>query len=174
MFSLDDFQYAIENTQVVLSPQRRLETFGTTLLNYYLITEEMDSVDESTVREGRILAERPEILTPSHLSRLLLEGFGEQAESFAKALGQQGKSLAILKYGFHVKKSDVRTYQVHEPLQAVADQVKEQVRDKNDPLAVVLTGVDDGWEVCLLKFMMDMVTASGSGNVDDLHQRGLL
>ena len=37
----DDFHYALENTKVVMPPQKRLETFGTTVLNYHLITEEM-------------------------------------------------------------------------------------------------------------------------------------
>jgi len=35
-----DFHYALENTKVILPPQKRLETFGTTVLNYHLITEE--------------------------------------------------------------------------------------------------------------------------------------
>jgi len=38
----------------------------------------------------------------------------------------------------------------------------------------VLTGVDDGWEVCLLKFALDMVLTSGNENVRDLKNRGLL
>jgi len=38
----------------------------------------------------------------------------------------------------------------------------------------VLTGVDDGWEVCLLKFALDMVLTSGNENVRDLKHRGLL
>jgi len=34
--------------------------------------------------------------------------------------------------------------------------------------------VDDGWEVCLLKFSLDMVLASGGEHVRDLRRHGLL
>ena len=58
-----DFHYALENTKVILPPQKRLETFGTTVLNYHLITEEMDAVNRMLVREGRIHAQKPELVT---------------------------------------------------------------------------------------------------------------
>jgi len=38
----DDFNYALENTRIVLAPTKRLDTFGTSLFNYFLVTEEMD------------------------------------------------------------------------------------------------------------------------------------
>lgn len=174
MLSIDDFQYALENTKVVVPPQQRLETFGATQLNYHLVTEEMDQVNESLVREGHILAAKPELLSPNYFSKLFLEGFGEQAEQFADILNKHGQHFAILKYGFNIKKSDIRTYQVHEPIASVIGRISDQVRDKNDPLAVVLMGVDEGWEVCLLKFMLDMVSASGSDNIDDLRKKGLI
>lgn len=170
----DDFNYALENTVVHQLPQKRLETFGTTVLNYHLITEEMDAIDHSIVREGRITAERPQIITPHHFHKLLLEGFGEQAEQFAGAINQAGHSFAVLKYGFQFSKAESNTNHIHEPLEAVLDKVKESVRERNDPMAVILSGVDDGWEVCLLKFMMDMVASSGQANIQDFRNKGFL
>ena len=72
----DDFQYAIENTQVILAPEQKIATFGTTSFRFYLISELMDRANEVRVRDGKIHADRPQILTPEHFSRLLLEGFG--------------------------------------------------------------------------------------------------
>jgi hypothetical protein len=172
--SADDFQYALENTRVVKAPERRLETFGTSILNYYLVTEEMDSANASRVREGTIVAEKPQIVSPANFHKLLLEGFGEEGERFAEKLNRNGHRMALLKYGFRMKKSDVRFYEVHEPVGAVIDRVKADVESKRDPLSAVLHGVDAGWEVCLLKFMFDMVAASGEGNIGDLRERGLL
>lgn len=174
MISSDDFSYALENTHVVRPPEQRLETFSTSVLNYYLITEDMDSVNLSRVREGSIHAERPQIISPQNFSKLLLEGFGEEAEKYADAFNEIGRHLAFLQYGFRVRKNDIRVYEVHEPLEAVTGKVCGQVEEKQDPLSAVLTGVDDGWEVCLLKFMMEMATASGEHNVRELKQRGLL
>jgi hypothetical protein len=170
----DDFHYALENTKVVMPPQKRLETFGTTVLNYHLITEEMDSVNRMRVREGRIHAHKPELLTPDKFAKLLLEGFGEKAERYADAVSEFASQLAVLKYGFTFRKDDVRRYDVTGALVEVTARVRAEVESRNDPLAAVLTGVDDGWEVCLLKFALDMVLTSGNETVRDLKHRGLL
>jgi len=174
MISSDDFSYALENTRVVRPPEQRLETFSTSVLNYYLVTEDMDSVNLSRVREGSIHAERPQIISPQNFSKLLLEGFGEEAGKYADAFNEIGRNLAFLQYGFRVKKNDIRVYEVHEPLDVVTGKVCDQIEEKQDPLSTVLTGVDDGWEVCLLNFMMEMATASGEHNVRELKMRGLL
>jgi hypothetical protein len=168
----DDFNYALENTRVVLAPTKRLDTFGTSLFNYFLVTEEMDHVNLSRVREGHIHAERPQIVTPQNIAGLFLEGFGEQGRRFAENLG--GQRLPFLKYGFRVSKSDIRSYDVHESLEDVAGKLKAELERKNEPLTALLTGVDDGWEVCLLKFMVDMIQASFPGNMGDFRERGML
>ena len=174
MISGDDFSYALENTQIVRHPEKRLETFSTSVLNYYLITEDMDRVNLSRVREGSIHAERPQIISPQNFSKLMLEGFGQEAERYAEALNQIGAQLTFLQYGFRVKKNDIRVYEINESLEMVTGKVEQQLDDKNDPLAAIVTGVDDGWEVCLLKFMMEIASASGEQNVRELRRRGLL
>ena len=174
MLSPDDFTYALENTRVLLSPSQRLDSFGTSLLNYFLVTEEMDAVNLSHVREGHIHAERPQIITPQNMSKLLLEGFGDQGRRFAEQISAQGTRFAFLKYGFRVSKSDIRSYDVHESLENVAGKLKVELQQKNEPLTALLTGVDDGWEVCLLKFMIDLISSSAPGNLGDFRERGML
>lgn len=174
MGALDDFQYAMENTRVVVPPERRLETFGTTNVHYVLITEDMDRVDLSRIREGRIEAERPEIISPQTMARLMLEGFGEEAAQFADAISAHGRNFTFLKYGFYIRRREIKMHEVYEPFEAVVARVAEQVKQKRDPFSAVVAGVDDSWEVCLLKFMMDLISSSGPGNVDDFRRRGLL
>jgi hypothetical protein len=174
MLSPDDFTYALENTRVLLAPSQRLDTFGTSLFNYFLVTEEMDMVNKSRVREGHIHAERPQIITPQTMAKLILEGFGDQGERYAEQLSAQAGRFSFLKYGFRVSKSDIRSYDVHESLENVSGKLKEELQRKNEPLTALLTGIDDGWEVCLLKFMVDMIAASAPGNMGDFHERGML
>ncbi len=174
MLNSDDFNYAMEQARVVLPPEKRLETFGDSFVNYYLVTEDMDQVNLSFVREGTIVAERPQIITPGNLSKFLLEGFGDQAEKYIDQVNEHAHKFAVLKYGFSVKKSDTRFYEVHEPLDQVIAKVKDDVVARKDPMATVLAGVDAGWEVALLKFMLDMILASGQTNIRDLRDRGLL
>src|SRR5437764_13580815 len=52
MLNDDAFQFAIENTRVILAPQQRIATFGSTSFHFHLVTELMDRVNEVRVREG--------------------------------------------------------------------------------------------------------------------------
>jgi hypothetical protein len=170
----DNFDYAIDNTQVILAPQRQIATFGSTSFHFYLISELMDRVNEVRVRDGKIHADRPQILAPEHFSRLLLEGFGDKAQRYIDQLREQARNFAVLRYGFQFRKTDVTERTFRDPLDAVVARTKSQVEDMEEPLSVVIQGVDDGWEVCLLKFTIDMIERSSGGNIGDFRKRGLI
>ena len=174
MISEDSFQYAIENTKVVLAPDRRIETFGSTQFRFHLVTELMDEVGVVRVRDGRIEAERPQIITPGQYSKLLLEGFGEQARKFANWLEQNPERLAFMKYGFQFRKSEVVESIAYSSVEEVVDRIKSGLNRAEEPLSAIILGVDDAWEVCLLKFTIDLVQQSVGGNVSDFRRRGLL
>ena len=170
----DDFQYAIENTQVILAPERQIATFGSTSFNFYLISELMDRVDQVRIRNGKIHAERPQILTPDHFSRLLLEGFGEKAQRYVEQLRDNLRNIAVLRYGFQFRKTDVTEETIRDSVDAVISRTKRRVENSQEPLSAVIQGVDDAWEVCLLKFTIDMIERSSGGNLGDFRKRGLI
>jgi hypothetical protein len=174
MLNEDTFQYAIENTQVILAPQRRIDTFGTTSFRFYLISELMDGVDEVRVRDGRLHAERPQIITPGNYHRMLDGDFGEKAEEFVRWLRDNAQHLAVMKYGFQFRKTDMSESVVRSPVEQVVNRLKETVDKSEDPLSAIIHGVDEGWEVCLLKFATDMIQESAGNNLDDFRRRGLL
>lgn len=174
MWSEDNFQYAIENTEVILAPEGRIATFGSTSFRFYLISELMDRANEVRVRDGRIHAERPQILSADHLSRLLLEGFGEKAERYLEQLREGPQKMAVVRYGFQFRKTDVTENTVHDSLAKVIEQTKARVERSGEPLSAVIQGVDDAWEVCLLKFTIDLIEKSSGGNFGDFRRRGLL
>ena len=174
MWSEDDIQYAAENTQVILAPEQQIATFGSTSFRFYLISELMDSVNEVRVRDGQIDAERPQIMTPEHFARLLLEGFGEQAQQYADRVRERLRNVALLRYGFQFRKSGVTENTVREPIDAVVARTKAQVQNSGEPRRAVIQGVDEAWEVCLLKFTIDLIERSSGGNLGDFRRRGLL
>lgn len=165
-----DFWYAVNNTEVIAAPQNRLETFGTTMVNYHLVTELMDSTNKVRVREGKLKAFRPEIIMPPAITGEMLEGFGSEAQDYADWLHNHAQELQMLKYGFKVQKKEINDYIISDPLEAVVDCVKEEQEKRGDPLGAVLVGVDHPWEVCLLKLMVELVQNSAPGNMQDIHQ----
>ena len=122
----DDFDYAIENTQVILAPEQQIATFGTTSFHFYLISELMDRVDQVRIRNGKIHAERPQILTPEHFSRLLLEGFGEKAQHYADQLREYARNIAVLRYGFQFRKTNVVEETIRDSIDAVITRTKRR------------------------------------------------
>ena len=174
MWSEDDFQYAAENTQVILAPEHQIATFGATSFRFYLISELMDQVNEVRVRDGRIHAERPQLVTPEHYTRLLLEGFGDKAQRYVEQLRERLRHVAVLRYGFQFRKTDVNENTFRESLDSVVERTKTRVQNSGEPLSAVIQGVDDAWEVCLLKFTIDLIERSSGGNIGDLRRRGLL
>ncbi len=174
MHSDYDIQYALETTRILHEPDRRIESFGTTSFEFVLVSELMDSVTEVRVRNGTIDAERPRILRPEGYNDLDFDGFGEQAEAFKEWSQRGGGDLAFLKYGFKFAKYNVTENVVHEGMNAVCDRVLEEIRSSGNPLRALIRGVDDTWEISLLKFSMEMIMRSKEINEFDFKRKGLL
>src|ERR1700751_340479 len=143
----DDFDYAIENTHVILAPERQIATFGSTSFYFYLISELMDRVNQVRIRNGKIQAERPQILTPRHYCRWLLEGFGEKSERYVDQLREHARNIAVLRYGFQFRKTDLSEQTLRDSIDAVINRTKSRLEGSNEPLSAVIQGVDDAWEV---------------------------
>ncbi len=174
MIGEDDFHYALENTHVILAPRQRIATFGSTSFRFYLVSELMDSPNEVRVRDGMVYAERPQLLSPGHYANVLLDGFGEKARGFADWLEEHREKFTLLKYGFQFRKTDVVENTTRDSIDDVLGRIKEGVEAADEPMTAVIHGVDDAWEVCLLKFTVDLIQQSSGGNMGDLRKKGLL
>jgi hypothetical protein len=170
----DDFDYAIENTRVIVAPEHQIATFGSTSFDFYLISELMDRVNQVRIRNGKVHAERPQILAPEHYCRLLLEGFGEKAERYVDQLREHTRNIAVLRYGFQFRKTDLNEQTFTDSIDTVINRTMRQVERKDEPPSAIIHGVDDAWEVCLLKFAIDLVERSSGSNLGDFRKRGLI
>jgi len=174
MIEEHDFHYAMENTRVVVQPGGVIETFGSTSFRFLLVSELMDEINAVRIREGRIDAERPTIVSPHHFSKLLLDGFGESARGYADWVEQQAQAFKILRYGFQFRKTDFDQSVVHDSMETVLGRLQEDLAGRNDPMSALIAGVDEGWEVCLLKFSMDLIQRSAGENLQEWKRRGLI
>src|SRR2546430_2956818 len=147
----DDIEYAIENTQVILAPERQIATFGNTSFEFHLISELMDRVDQVRIRTGRIEAERPKILSPEYFCRMMLEGFGEKAQKYVDRLREHAQQIAVLRYGFQFRKSGVMEETVSASLQSVIDRTRRGVESASDPNGAIIQGGDEAWGGWLLQ-----------------------
>ena len=164
----------MENTRVLHEPDRRIDTFGTTQFEFQLVSELMDTANVTRVRNGRIQAEKPLILKPNSVDEWNFEGFGAEGQAFGQWVKDNLKNLAILRYGFNFTRTEVNEQVVHEPFQAVCDKLMQEQRASGNPMRAIIQGVDNTWEISLLRFFFEMIERSQNINLFDFKRRGLL
>lgn len=168
-----DFRYAVANTEILIPPRGMLETFGNTLLSYVVVSELMDSVGKCHVRTGRMKLLKPQIITPSAYSEMLLEGFGEEARNYVRWLSEHEDDVHILRYGYTLKREPISEETVSRPIEAVLEDAKKDVEARNDPYLALVHGVDEPWDVCLVRLFWDVVGRSTKHNILEMAQKHL-
>ena len=167
---------AVEQTEILRSPKQSLYSFGVTSLNYYLVTEPVyaepsGKSQETVIREGKVIAEKPKIVTPYYLSRL--EGFSPDAKKYFESLLQErGTNTAGLLYAYKNEPKELNI--VSDSLLQVVEKLNADIDRRGDPLTSIIKGKDELWDVSLLKFIYEVTRTSLPDNVRQLGSRGLL
>jgi hypothetical protein len=171
-----DWIRAAERTWVVRFPRQTLATFGSTSIAYYVVTEPIfqdmqpDS-REGVVRTGKVLAERPTIVTPTYAASL--EGFSSDAYEYLRHLSfEYGPNSPGIMYRYRneAEKMDIVSGEPNE----IAHRISDDLERREENLAVVMVGVDEFWDVALLKFIYEFTASSAAQNVQDFRSKGLL
>jgi len=170
----DEIQYAARQTKIVHKPVKQIETFGETVVYYYVLSELMDEVGRIRIREGRIEVRRPRLITPGYLARRLTENFGEKAEKYAELLVDSGEATRFLEYGLTFYKQQHKESVVSGDINTISEEIVRQ-REKNEGVSCgVVIGVDDMWEVSLLRFVSRLIQLSLPRNIHEMADRRLL
>jgi hypothetical protein len=172
----EKIEYAARHTEILRHPRQHLATFGVTNIYYYLVTEPTYSeitndTNETVIREGRVVAERPKIVTPYYLTHL--EGFSYDARQyFEMLLRMQGPNAPGLFYTYKNEPKGLNI--VSDTWPVVVNKLNTEIDKKGDPLATIIKGQDDLWDVSLLKFIYEITSRSIQSNIAQLGSRGLL
>ncbi|MEE8471082.1 MAG: hypothetical protein V3S51_07115, partial [Dehalococcoidia bacterium] len=127
-------EHAIRHTAVLRPPKQALATFGTTNIYYYLVTEPsyrdlVDGPDETVVREGRVVSERPRVVTPSYLVNV--DGFSKHARRYIEMMIQeQGPHVPGLFYGYKNEPKGMNI--VSSDLDSVVRKLDEKIDKEGD------------------------------------------
>lgn len=171
-----DWRRAIEKTWVVRFPRQHLATFGITSIDYYVVTEPVyqDLVQgkrEGVVRTGRVVAEKPAVVTPFYAMNL--EGFSDEAyDYFQRITSKHGPNAPGILYQY--KNEPDRMDIVSGDPEEIAHRISDGLDDGKRHLAVVMVSVDEYWDVALLKFIYEFTSASAAQNVKDFQSNRML
>jgi len=172
----EKIRLAVIHTEILRLPKRSLSTFGITNIYYYLVTEPVYSEltkddSETVIREGRVIAERPRIVTPYYLSRL--EGFGTDARRYLDMLiKRHGRDVPGLFYTYKNEPKELNI--VSDNLLSVINKLNAEIDKRGDPLVSIIKGEDELWDVSLMKFIYEMTRSSLPNNLSQMGKRGLL
>lgn len=172
----DRIREAVARTEVIRAPKQNLYTFGTTNIHYFLVTEPAyaeltPATNETVIREGKVIAERPRIVTPYYLASL--EGFSANARRYFEQLQEKhGRSARGLFYSYRNEAKEMNI--VSNNLPSVVEKLTADIDRRGDPLTALIKGVDELWDVALIRFIYEITSRSLGDNVSQMGARGLL
>ncbi|MGB5924818.1 MAG: hypothetical protein WBH01_01810 [Dehalococcoidia bacterium] len=164
----DKIKYALEHTELIRAPRRELDTFGSSVIDYYVVTELMGNL--SVVRDGKVFAERPKIVTPAYLFNV--EGFSEQAKKYIAMTAQERPYESGIFYRYRNQPKGMNV--VSEPIRQVIEKLSSQIEEERNPLSTIIRGIEELWDVSLLMFIYELTTKSVRTNVAEFSRRGFL
>jgi hypothetical protein len=164
----DKVKYALEHTELIRAPQQNLATFGSSVIDYYVVTELVGNL--SVVRDGKVIAERPKIVTPAYLVNV--EGFSEQAKRYIAMMARERPYESGIFYRYKNEPKGMNV--VSEPIRQVINKLSSQIEEEHNPLSTIIRGVEELWDVSLLMFIYELTTKSVRTNMDEFNRRGFL
>jgi len=164
----DKTRHALEHTELVRAPRQELDTFGSSVIDYYVVTELVGNV--SVVRDGKVFAERPKIVTPAYLVNV--EGFSEQARRYMAMIARERPHESGIFYRYKNQPGGMSV--VSEPVRQVLDNLNSRVDEQRNTLSTIIKGVEEQWDVSLLMFIYELTSRSLRTNLAELKRRGFL
>lgn len=158
-------------SRVIRFPRHRLATFGRSEIQYQLVTGVSTDPMRSNLRTGRVIAQRPQILTPDVFVERF-KNFGDDANAFERFFNDNfADSFRGLEYTFqNVLESTVPH---HIDPRELARNIRKDMDARDAAREAVILGREDGWGLALMKFILEETSQSFAVNMRELDERGM-
>jgi hypothetical protein len=171
----DRIEFAAVNTRIFRFPEQKLDTFGQTRIKYYIVTrpvyEEPFNNSETILRQGFVISEKPRIVTPYYLSRL--DGFSPEARDYFNRISKvYGANSPGIYYSYRNQSEDLSI--IPDVLDSVVEKLNKDIEERKENLSTIILGIDDLWDVSLLKFIYEITINSIDNNLKQMESIGLL
>ncbi len=161
---------ALRETRVLRFPRHRLATFGRSEIEYQLVTSISALPARANLRTGRVIAERPQILTPDAFVQRF-QDFGEDSASFERFLKDQfAGSFRGIEYNFRNVLESTAPH--HADARELAGAIRRDLDARDAMRSAVILGPESGWGFALMKFILEETSQSFAVNVRELNERG--
>lgn len=169
--SLRSLLDALRQIQVLRFPRHRLATFGSSEISYQLVTAVSAMPAMAKVRSGRVIAERPQILTPTAYAERF-KGFGEDEAAYERFLKDNfTESFRGLEYNF--RNDLMSTEPHHQDAREIAKNIRKDLDARDVGRGAVILAPEATWGFALMKFILEETSQSFAVNLRELEERGL-
>lgn len=164
MNSPERIKYALEETEILRSPDGLISTNSATTLHFYVLAEPAyhevfkNEGSETKVRRGKISWEKPKLLTPGYL--VDMEGFSREAREAMKLIARQNPDLAGVLYKMRYKREEEYTSTVSYNINETFKRLERRIEDEGEDFAVIIKGIDELWDVSLTKYVQELIVKS--------------
>lgn len=169
----------LENTEILLEPDELLATDHATTLHYYVLSkpyyleEFPEEGPETKVREGSITWEKPKLLTPDYMVNM--KGFSGEAKKAMQMMAHDNPDLAALLYKMNYRQHSINTFIIGAEMETAEAEIRKEVDKADGRLNVIIKGVDELWDVSLLKFIQTLMLKSAyKSQLPDYEDKGFL
>lgn len=169
----------LEKTEILLEPDDLISTEHATTLHYYVLSkpyyldEFPEEGPETKVREGKITWEKPKLLTPDYM--INMSGFSGEAKKAMEIIARENPDLAGLLYKMNYRRKSISTFTIAKELKAAEAKIRDELDEDDDTLTVIIKGVDELWDVSLMKFIQTLMLKSAyKSQLPDYEEKGYL
>ncbi|MCC3144512.1 hypothetical protein LJ207_04140 [Halanaerobium sp. Z-7514] len=154
----------LENTEILLEPEDLISTSHDTTLHYFVLSEPYyleefpEEGPETKVREGKITWEKPKLLTPDYM--INMSGFSGEAKKAMQMIANDNPDLAGLLYKMNYRKQSISTFTISREIEKAQEEIEKERINDEDNLTVIIKGVDELWDVSLMKFIQSLMLKS--------------
>jgi hypothetical protein len=101
-----------------------------------------------------------------------MEGFSSPARRFVEMMAEQYPYEPSIFYSYKNEPGNMNI--ISEPSEQVVEKIQKIVEEKNDALSTIIKGVEEMWDVSLIKFTYELTRHSVKNNVSELERSGML
>lgn len=178
MHSEERIENAIRETEILHPPRRLLATYQTSILHYYVLAEPayLEVMEhegpETKIREGQVTWEKPRLFTPGYI--LGMENFSDEAQGAFRMLASRFPDLAGLLYQMRYRKEYAKTTTISSTILDTCAKITEEINEE-EHITAIIKGVDELWDVSLIKFIQEFIVRSAlQSQLPDYQRQGLV
>lgn len=165
---LENWNRALQNTEIIRSRVRSLMTFADTMVPYIILSESSINEGDTVVRTGKVTVEKPALILPPNIPQF--QGFEfeenevDHSGSFMHFLLVRGINIPSLKYNNETYRLDVH----EEKLSQAIKHFNENLQRKENVTTGLITGPEDCWQFSLLLYICTQVARNAQTDIQQL------